>query len=239
MTSPTSAHAQPESPRLLHLGCGLNAPTQWTNVDGSWNAWLAQKPMLKKLVKTLRLAPRSQTSIPWPTNVVIHDLRRRLPFPDNSFDAVYSSHTVEHVHRKEAIALLREARRVLKPGGICRTLVPDLRAIVEEYLGHLKVTNWDVGADDDPARRMLRRLLLTSEDPPRRGGIYTFYTSRTNFNNHKWMYDPDSLVNLMTEAGFVNCQPKGSLESTIPYLDLVEKVDRTTGGAIVEGIKPG
>ena len=34
--------------KLLHLGCGLTAPAEWLNVDGSWNAWLAQRPLLKK-----------------------------------------------------------------------------------------------------------------------------------------------------------------------------------------------
>src|SRR5262245_22183661 len=123
MTTPESVAS---APRLLHLGCGLSAPPEWVNVDGSLNAWLAQHPVLKKLIATLHLIPRSAADIPWPTNITIADLRKQLPFRDCEFDAVYSSHTLEHLYRDEALRLLREAHRVLKPGGICRSLVPDL-----------------------------------------------------------------------------------------------------------------
>src|SRR5438874_376345 len=78
--------------KLLHLGCGLTAPAEWVNVDGSFNAWLAQHPLLRKIVGVLHLVPRSQLQIEWPRNLTIADLRKRLPFPDNSFDAVFSSH---------------------------------------------------------------------------------------------------------------------------------------------------
>jgi len=45
-----------------------------------------------------------------------------LPFATGSVDAVYSSHTLEHVRNLEH--LLREIIRVLKPGGIAHIVVP-------------------------------------------------------------------------------------------------------------------
>ncbi len=41
---------------------------------------------------------------------------RALPFPDSSFDVVWTYATVEHIPEPERV--LREIRRVLKPGGI-------------------------------------------------------------------------------------------------------------------------
>jgi ubiquinone/menaquinone biosynthesis C-methylase UbiE len=43
-------------------------------------------------------------------------------FPDSSVDSVYSEHFMEHVQQPHSI--LREAARVLKPGGEFRAIVP-------------------------------------------------------------------------------------------------------------------
>jgi len=77
----------------LHLGCGLTAPDDWLNVDGSLQVLFAQRPKLKQALVSVGLYPRSQAAIPLPTNILRLDLRKRLPFPDECFVAVYSSHT--------------------------------------------------------------------------------------------------------------------------------------------------
>jgi SAM-dependent methyltransferase len=76
----------------------------------------------------------SSTVLP---GVIKHDLRRGLPFPDESFDAVYGSHVLEHLEPDTAAQLLRECHRVLRPGGIVRIVVPDLEAIARLYLESL------------------------------------------------------------------------------------------------------
>lgn len=51
----------------------------------------------------------------------------RLPFVDNAFMMVYSEHMLEHLLPSEGgINFLREAYRVLAPGGIFRMATPDL-----------------------------------------------------------------------------------------------------------------
>lgn len=46
-----------------------------------------------------------------------------------SFDAVWSSHSLEHLHTYQVIPALREFRRVLKNSGFALVTCPDLKAI--------------------------------------------------------------------------------------------------------------
>ena len=52
------------------------------------------------------------------------DLNRgRLPFPDDTFDVVFSKSVIEHIENTEHY--MEEMRRVLKWGGVCIIMVPD------------------------------------------------------------------------------------------------------------------
>lgn len=51
---------------------------------------------------------------------------RRLPFATESFDIVFSSHTLEHFDRGEVDAVLDEWVRVLKPDGELRLVLPNV-----------------------------------------------------------------------------------------------------------------
>lgn len=61
------------------------------------------------------------------------DVVRGLPFRDESVDAVYSEHFLEHLGRADGLRFLRECRRVLKPGGVVRIAMPDLDVLVNRY----------------------------------------------------------------------------------------------------------
>lgn len=48
---------------------------------------------------------------------------------DGAFDAIFCSHTLEHLFTFEVALALREFNRVLRPGGMVRVHVPDLQSI--------------------------------------------------------------------------------------------------------------
>lgn len=59
---------------------------------------------------------------------------RRLPVPDETFDIVFSSHTLEHFGWVHVDKVLKEWCRVLKVGGELRLVVPNLRYAAKRIL---------------------------------------------------------------------------------------------------------
>jgi predicted SAM-dependent methyltransferase len=57
----------------------------------------------------------------------------RLPIKDAQYDFVFASHVLEHIPWNRTLDALREARRILKPGGSLEVWVPDFAYIVECY----------------------------------------------------------------------------------------------------------
>ncbi len=154
--------------KRLHLGCGPFTPQGWINLDGSWNAWFAKHSFLRWLVGAFRLAPASAVGRTWDKGIVFHDVRNALPFETNSLSALYSSHMLEHWYLEETRRLLTECYRVLEPSGVLRMVVPDLRAIVVEYL-HAVTSELPGGRDTReaiyPADELNHRLLFRSPSP--------------------------------------------------------------------------
>lgn len=53
-----------------------------------------------------------------------------LPFPDNTFDLVHASHVLEHIPWHQTIDALKDARRVLRQGGVLELHVPDFDTLM-------------------------------------------------------------------------------------------------------------
>jgi predicted SAM-dependent methyltransferase len=115
-TGPLAGRTEMPLMTKLNFGCGTRIAAGWTNVDFHSSDRRVQRV----------------------------NLLAGLPFPANYFDAVYSSHVLEHFTLEQAISLLREALRVLKPGGVIRIVVPDLEATVQEYQRVLDLPETDL-----------------------------------------------------------------------------------------------
>jgi glycosyltransferase involved in cell wall biosynthesis len=68
------------------------------------------------------------------------DLRKPLPYKDNSIDFIFAEHTVEHLFQREAWLFLSESFRVLKRGGVIRIIFPDITKIKKAYSEELRGT---------------------------------------------------------------------------------------------------
>lgn len=225
----------------LNLGCGLQAPPGWINIDASWNARLAKQPLLRRLLHGLHLLPPDKASIPWSPSIFVHDVRKPLPFATESVAAIYASHILEHLYVEEARRLMADCFRVLAPGCALRVVVPDVRAIVLEYINDRPMGVWPADfAALRPADRLNQRLLMRWPSPPKRHLFYRLYNSSQDFHSHKWMYDADSLISLFQAVGFSAVEPRDVHQSSISEIEKVEDPSRILSGAgvCVEGIKP-
>ena len=99
--------AESLSKRLFfNIGSGAFKNEYWTNVDYA-STWYENQ---------------QESGIH-----INHDLLslKPLPIPDNVAEAVYTSHTVEHITDTAAQCMFTEAWRILKPGGQFRVTTPD------------------------------------------------------------------------------------------------------------------
>jgi len=232
---------QREDLARVNLGCGLQTPSGWINVDGSWNARLAKHLWIRRALLWLNLLPADTLNIPWSSSIFIHDIRKPLPFSEGSVAAIYASHVLEHLYREEAQRLVKESFRALAKGGVLRVVVPDLEAIVREYIGERPF-----GALTKDVERLCRadrlnqRLLMRYPTPIYSHLLHRIYNFWKDVNSHKWMYDAESLIALFEAGGFVDVRRREYLDSEIEGIDELEEESRVLNGAgvCVEGMKP-
>ena len=58
---------------------------------------------------------------------------KSLPFSDNSCEAIYASHTFEHINPGVMPSIFKECFRVLQPDGCIRIVVPDPLESIKQY----------------------------------------------------------------------------------------------------------
>lgn len=151
--------------KLLNLGCGSQRPLnqEWVNLDN----WEGGGHEINE------------------PNFIRHDLRQPLPFDDGSVDGVLASHLIEHMDCQEAVRLLREARRVLRPGGIVMVSVPDASRFREVHAED-RNENWP--------------RLFDVTDP--KNPIPTWREAALFFEQHKQVLTEDALWCILVQAGF-------------------------------------
>ena len=215
----------PDGP-MLNVGSGPAAAAGWINMDGSWQARLAGHPLAARLISAMLGVEVGH----WPAAVQYRNVKRGLGYGDGSVAVVYASHLIEHLYRDEALALLLDARRALKPGGVCRVVVPDVAAIVGWYLANQREP---AARKKQPSSDLLMGLMLLRPPRSRGRGLLGFVRQWTDLHEHKWMYDEEGLAALFAEAGFGDPSPRAYLESAIDreLLAQVEQADRVCNGA--------
>jgi SAM-dependent methyltransferase len=168
--------------RKLQLGA-FNYPCDgWLNTDVTPHLFISRVPLLPQAMHRLgmlsdeRLSEHQAGTF---RKLRYLNLDKRWPFKPGSFDAIYSSHVLEHLPLDTARSCLQEARRCLASGGVVRTALPDLDIYLARY-DRENSFDWAVSlfeADKKGAK-----------------------------NQHKFMYNFESFRRLATEAGFTRIE---------------------------------
>lgn len=123
-----------------------------------------------------------------------HDVRNGLPYSTGVVDLIYSSHFLEHLTYEEGLRFLRECRRVIRPGGAMRLIVPDASLLNRIYVD-----------GEDGGRSPFDSL---SEFDEVNGGCASSPTAAGKLHallwggDHKAVYDAETLCKALDEAGF-------------------------------------
>lgn len=222
----TSAETEPVV--LLNLGCGEKTSDQPGVVNIDWSAMLRLRSnaLFRLAVPLVLRGERRERFDSLPDNILVHDLANGIPYPDASVDAVYHSHTLEHIDRDVAPAFLSEVRRVLRPGGVHRIVVPDLERLGRAYVDSLDArdSNGEIAGEHDSLvagileQSVRREAYGTSQQPPLRRWVENLLLgdARKRGHTHQWMYDRHNLTALLYQMEYQTVQVCDYRNSAIP-----------------------
>lgn len=98
---------------MLHIGCGDVYFDGWVNIDIS-----SSKADLN------------------------YDLRKPLPYNENTVDFIYNEHFIEHLTVQDGLKVLSDFNRILKKGRVLRIATPNLDYVMFKYFFFWKRQEW-------------------------------------------------------------------------------------------------
>ena len=174
----------------LHWGCGRSAAPGWINSDRNGGGRVD----------------------------LVCDIRDGLPLADDSVDYAFSMHALQELSYEDVVPALGELRRVLKPGGVIRLVLPDLDAGIEAY-----------------RRGAREHFLVPDEDVESLGG--KFVVHMLWYGHSRLLFTRDFLEELLRKAGFSDVAQCAYRVTASPYAEIVELDDREHESLFVEATK--
>ena len=176
--------------KRLNWGCGGEGAPGWINAD------------LKK----------------GPGIDISGDIRDGLPLESDSLDYVVTVHALPEIHYTELVDVLRELRRVLKPGGTLRIAVPNIDRAIDAY------------------RRGDREFFMVPDgDATSMGG--KFVTHLVWYGYTRSLFTKDFVEELLRKAGFEAIHHCRFQWTESGHDEIVELDDREGESLFVEAVK--
>jgi len=183
----------------INFGSGSIAPQGWISMDSSPSALLAKVPYsktIKNILGNIGVVDKQILKTEWPKNITYWDLRWGIPFRKGTVDIIFASHFIEHLPKNAADKFLKNCYEILKTGGILRLVIPDIDILVKTYL-----------------KQVSENPIAASEELNAR-----FFEG----SQHKWMYNLQSLKEILKNVGFKNIKKFDYRKSKIKDIHKLE-----------------
>lgn len=184
-------YAPQSSPRRLNWGCGEHLGAGWINSDA-------------------KRAPGID---------LVADVRAGLPLDEGSIDYAVSVHALPELSYREQLPALRELRRVLRPGGALRLVLPDLDRAIDAYRE---------GRDD--------HFQVPAAEAESGGG--RFISHILWFGYSRTLFTADFAAELLERAGFERVERYAYRRTGSPFGAIVELDNREEESFYLEARKP-
>ena len=140
------------------------------------------------------------------------DVTTRFPLNDNTFDYVFAEHLIEHIDHEDALTMLRETWRVLKPGGRVRIATPDLEILLGLH------TTGRTDAQQNYVDWIVERCM------PSVDCCKEVFVINNAFRawGHRFLYDRSILKSTLLKIGFTDIRVYKPGDSADPHLKGLE-----------------
>jgi predicted SAM-dependent methyltransferase len=186
-----SAESSKASVRRLNWGCGDHVAPGWINSD---------------------VKERADVDL-------VADIKAGLPLASDCLDYAVSVHALPELPYPELVPALRELRRVLKPGGVLRLVLPDLDRAIDAYRrgesGYFKVDPQEV---QSLAGRFIVQMLW--------------------YGYSRSLFTQDFTVELLEKAGFEHVRGCRYRQTASAFSEIVALDNREDESIYIEARKP-
>jgi predicted SAM-dependent methyltransferase len=150
---------------------------------------------------------------------LVCDILEGLPLKGDSVDYAVSVHALPELPYPDVVPALLELRRVLRPEGVLRLVLPDLRSAIRAYT---------LGQDD---------YFQVGQDEVRsQGGRFIVHTLWYGYS--RTLFTPDFIEELLLKARFTNVVVCRYRQTASRFPEIVELDNRERESMYVEATKP-
>lgn len=161
--------------KFLHIGCGHNSKKHTLKYFD--DAWEEVRVDIDEKVKPDIIASMT-------------DMKN---IPSNKYDAIFSSHSIEHIYTFEVHSVLKEFFRVLNDDGFIAITCPDIKSIAKLLIED-KLFDTAYNSSAGPITAL--DMIYGHGDSLKKG---------LNYMAHKTGFTRKSLMNALVKSGFQSC----------------------------------